>query len=189
MRTFRLREAEKEFLDTILNRAMNFVQMRDMQKCCEYACRAVLADKHMLKTTTALLRPVVLAKIQSARVRFFRILFERNARFLALPKLLRGQALHQKASELGLKTRIKTLKVGVATIKDECLLATGRTKMKMQADIGKDCAREVVHKKKRKECIQKIMDLAQEQVLRISHSFGGIFQTPAKQGSKWPWQL
>ena len=162
MRTFRLREAEKEFLDTILNRAMNFVQMRDMQKCCEYACRAVLADKHMLKTTTALLRPVVLAKIQSARVRFFRILFERNARFLALPKLLRGQALHQKASELGLKTRTKTLKVGVATIKDECLLAAGRTKMKMEADIGKDCAREVAHKKKRKECIQKIVDLAQE---------------------------
>jgi hypothetical protein len=162
MRTFRLRDAEKEFLDTILDRAMNFVQMRDMQKCCEYACRAVLVDKHMLKMTTALLRPVVLAKMKSARVTYFRKLFARNARFLALPKPLRGKALHKKASELGLVTRSETVKVGVATIKQECLLAPGRTKMKMHDDIGRDCVREVVHKKKRKECIQKIVALAQQ---------------------------
>ncbi len=117
MRTFRLRDAEKEFLDTTLDRAMNFVQMRDMHKCCEYACRAVLADKHMLKMTTALLRPVVLAKMKSARVTYFRKLFARNARFLALPKPLRGKALHKKASELGLVTSSETVKVGVATIK------------------------------------------------------------------------
>ncbi len=139
---------------------MNFVQMRDMQKCCEYACRAVVADRHMLKLATALLRPVVLAKIKSAGASYFRKLLDRNARFSALPKPLRGKALNKTASELGLMTRVKTVRVSVAT--KECKLARARKQMKMHDDIGRPCEREVVHKKKRNECIKKIVALAQQ---------------------------
>ena len=41
-------------------------------------------------------------------------------------------------------------------------MAPARKHMKMHGDIGRDCAREVVYKKKKKECVQKIVALAQE---------------------------
>jgi hypothetical protein len=116
----------------------------------------------MLKRATSMLRPVVMAKIKSVRDKFFIRLLDRHASYLALPKVLRGKAMLISASKLGLVTRSETVKVGVATIKQECLFAPGRTKMKMHDDIGRDCVREMVHKMKRKECIQKIVALAQE---------------------------
>ncbi len=42
------------------------------------------------------------------------------------------------------------------------MLAPGRVKMKMVDDIGRDCARELVHKQKKKGCIQRIVALAQQ---------------------------
>ena len=161
-RAFRLRNSEKEFLEEILDKAACNVKMRDKEKCSEFARRAILADKKMLKRATATLRPVVMAKINSLGDKFFIRLLDRHASYLALPKPLRGKAMLISASKLGLVTRVKTVKVDVATIKQECLLAPGRTKMKMHDDIGRDCVREMVHKKKRKQCIQKIVALAQE---------------------------
>ena len=85
-RAFRLHNAEKEFLDQILDKAATSVQTRDKKQCCLLARRAILADKKMLKLATATLRPVVLAKIKSEGDRFFIRLLERHARFLAMPK-------------------------------------------------------------------------------------------------------
>ena len=141
---------------------MKCVQMRDLRKCCDFACNAIVGDRHMMKQAAAKLRPVVLAKIVSAGRMFFERLLERNERYLAMPKLLRGKALHIAASELGLVTRGKTVKVNVATIKEECELAGARKQMKMHDDIGRDCERALVHKKKRTKCVEKIVALAEQ---------------------------
>ena len=115
----------------------------------------------MLVRAAAVLRPVVLAKIQTAGHIFFKRLLDRNATYLALPKPLRGKELDVAASNLGLVTRVKTVRVDVGTLVDECKLAQGRRQMNMQGDIGRDCQRVVVYKTKRKECIKRIVTIAQ----------------------------
>jgi len=161
-RAFRLMNTEKEFLNEILDKATRYVKVRDTLTCCEYARRLILGDKKVLQRATAALRPIVMAKIVCVRDKFFKRLLERHANFLALPKPLQGKKLLVTASELGLLTRVKMVKVCVATIKQECQYAPGRLKMKMHDEIGRDCTREVVHKRKKKDCIQKIVDLAQQ---------------------------
>ena len=161
-RAFRLMNTEKEFLNEILDNATRYVKVRDTLTCCEYARRLILGDKKVLQRATAALRPIVMAKIVCVRDKFFKRLLERHANFLALPKPLQGKKLLVTASELGLLTRVKMVKVCVATIKQECQYAPGRLKMKMHDEIGRDCTREVVHKRKKKDCIQKIVDLAQK---------------------------
>ena len=104
-----------------MDKAACNVKMRDKEKCSEFARRAILADKKMLKRATATLRPVVMAKINSVGDKFFIRLLDRHASYLALPKPLRGKAMLISASKLGLVTRVKTVKVDVATIKEECL--------------------------------------------------------------------
>ena len=141
---------------------MKCVQMRDMRKCCDFACNAIVGDRHVMQQAAEKLRPVVLAKIVSAGRIFFMRLLERNERYLAMPYPLRGKALHIAASELGLVTRVETLKVNVATIKEECELAGARKQMKMHDDIGRDCERALVHKKKRTKCVEKIVALAEQ---------------------------
>jgi hypothetical protein len=63
VQAFRLRYAEKEFLDEILNKAALHVKMQDRKKCHAYARNLILADNKILKLTTAKLRPIVLARI------------------------------------------------------------------------------------------------------------------------------
>jgi hypothetical protein len=183
-RAFRLLNSEKEFLDQILDNATCYVKIRDKQMCSEYARRPILGDNKVLQRATATLRPVVMAKIKCVRDNFYKRLLERHASFLALPKPLRGKELLKKASELGLLTRVETVKVDVATIKQECQFAPVRLKMKMHDEIGRDCAREVVHKRKRKECIQKIVDLAQQtgvaDVTLVWRDFSDCSQTMVK---------
>jgi hypothetical protein len=161
MCTFRLRWAEKQFLQKVIDRAITCVETGDRKKCIEYAWRAIMEDRHMLKTATEILRPVVLAKIKSTGASFFFRMLERHAKFLSLPKPLRGTALAVAASDLGLTTRVETVRVGVATIKEECTFAPGRIKMNMVGEIGKTCDSIVVHKTKRKECIKRIVRYAQ----------------------------
>ena len=98
MRTFRLNFLEREFLRTIINETLNVVQMQDRKKCCEYARCAIVGDKHMLVRAAAVLRPVVLAKIQTAGHMFFKRLLDRNTTYLSLPKPLRGKALDARGS-------------------------------------------------------------------------------------------
>ncbi len=81
---------------------------------------------------------------------------------MSLPKPLRDTALAVAASALGLSTRVETVRVDVATIKDECKFAPARKKMNMVGEIGKACDSVVVHKIKRKECIKRIVGFAQQ---------------------------
>ncbi len=78
MHAFRLRFVETEFLRRIIDETVNVVQMQDKKKCCAYACRAILGDKSMLESAAAVLRPVVLAKIETAGVSFFIKLLDRS---------------------------------------------------------------------------------------------------------------
>jgi hypothetical protein len=59
----------------------------------------------------------------------FKGLLKRHAPFVALPKPLRGKALDIAASELGLISRVETVRVDVATIKEECQLARCRKQL------------------------------------------------------------
>ena len=134
-----------------MDETLNVVQMQDRKKCCEYACCAVLGDRKKLERAAAVLRPVVLQKIKTAGVSFFKNLLDRIARYLALPKPLRGKALETTARQLGLVTRVETVNVDVATLKEECMLARGRLQMKMRGEIGRNCQRVLVQKTKWKE--------------------------------------
>ena len=144
-----------------MNKAVLHVQTRDSKMCCAYACSILLHDTKMFKLATATLRPVVLQTLQCGGEAFFKGLLKRHAPFLDLPKPVRGRALDIAASELGLVIRVETVRVDVATIKEECQLARGRQKMNMRGEIGRDCKLVVVHKTKRKECIKRIVTIAQ----------------------------
>ncbi len=161
MQAFRLKYAEKEFLDEILNKAALHVKMQDRKKCHAYARNLILADNKILKLATAKLRPIVFARINAQGDNFFMRLLARHASYLALPKVLRGRLLDIKASEIGF-TRVETVHVDVATIKEECTFAPARTKMKMVGEIGKACDSVVVYKRKKKACIKRIVALAQK---------------------------
>ena len=115
----------------------------------------------MFKLATATLRPLVLQRLQCGGLAFFKGLRKRHTPFVALSKPVRGRALDIAASELGLISRVETVRVDVATIKEECHLARCRKQLNMQGEIGRACELVVVHKMKRKECIKKIVDSAQ----------------------------
>ncbi len=119
----RLRLSEKQFLQDIMNKAVVHVQTRDTKMCCEYACSFILDDTKMFKLATATLRPLVLQRLQCGGLAFFKGLRKRHTPFVALSKPVRGRALDIAASELGLISRVETVRVDVATIKEECQLA------------------------------------------------------------------
>ena len=144
-----------------MNKAVLHVQTRDSKMCCAYACSILLHDTKMFKLATATLRPVVLQRLQCGGEAFFKGLLKRHAPFVDLPKPVRGRALDIAASELGLVIRVETVRVDVATIKEECQLARCRKQLNMLGEIGRACERVVVHKTKRKQCIKKIVDSAQ----------------------------
>lgn len=134
-------------------------------------------DRHMLQLATTTLRPLVLEKIKCAGPIFFKRLLLRHAAFAALPKPLRGKNLMLAASTLGLVTRVKTVRVDVVTIKEECALAGARNKMHMGPDIGKECLRVVVHKKKMETMYQAYRrKCATNRCCRCDSSLEGIFQ-------------
>jgi hypothetical protein len=85
-----------------MDRAVLTVKMRDRKnKCCEYACRATLADRNMLQIATATLSEVSdISKTKYAGEMFFLSLVKQNAAFLALPTPLCGKSLYNAAIEL-----------------------------------------------------------------------------------------
>ena len=162
MPAFRLYDFEKEFLREVMNGAVLEIDSRDSQKCAEYACRALLTDKKTVLGAKGSLRPIVLNKIKSGGISFIKRLLIRHEPFVALPKPLRGTALHRASQDLGLIARDSTVKVDVATLKEECLLAGARKVMKMEDDIGRESKRVMMQKKKRKTCIDEIVKKAQQ---------------------------
>ena len=160
MRSFRLKKDEQKFLEDILNSAVLTVGFRDRKRCCECACYAVLGDLHMYAVATATLRPIILAQLNARRERFFFGMLHRNAAYLGMPKPLGAKALYNTAREFGLVVREESVRVDVETIKEECHLAKARMVMNMAGEVGRECQRKLMQKKKVNECIKRIVDQA-----------------------------
>ncbi len=102
MRTFRLTRKERDYLGIIMNKAVLAVQIRDIKKCAEYACRVITGDKNELTKAINTLREVVIEKIRCSGTTMFRFLLHRHEAFKTLPMPLRGKALCRQAKDLGL---------------------------------------------------------------------------------------
>ena len=161
MRSFRLNKEEHKFINDMLNNAILNVGMRDRKRCCECACKAILGDRRMYEVATATLRPVILAHLTATRERFFFGMLQRNVAYLGMPKPLGGKALYNMAREFGLVVREQTVRVDVEIIKEECMLAKARMDMNMLGEVGRECNSQLVHKLKIKECINRIVQMAQ----------------------------
>ena len=115
----------------------------------------------MCEFATATLRPDIFAKLTAKRERFFFGMLHRNVAYLGMPKPLGALALYNRAKELGLVVRETSVRVDVETIKEECKLAKARVGMNMPGEVGRECKSTLVHKKKVKECIKRIVEKAQ----------------------------
>jgi hypothetical protein len=160
MQSVRLNKDEKQFVQDILNNAVLSVGMRDRKRCCESACLAILGDRRVYAIATAMLRPVILAKLTASREHFFNGMLDKNVAYAAMPKPLRAEALYSAARELGLVIHDESNRVDVETIKEECHLAKARMVMNMAGEVGRECQRKLMHKKKVNECIKRIVDKA-----------------------------
>ncbi len=139
----------------MMNGAVLEIDSRDSQKCAEYACRALLTDKKTVLGAKGSLRPIVLNKIKSGGISFIKRLLKRHEPFVALPKPLRGTSLHKASKDLGLIARDSTVKVDVATFKEECLLAGARKVMNIEDEIGRESKHVMMQKKKGKHVLTK----------------------------------
>jgi hypothetical protein len=136
--------------------AIDEVQTRDMKKCCQHAlCRVLRSSSLSTK-----LRDVVIAQLESHGMLFFERMFCRYAPYKMLTPPLRAKDLYAKASELGLLQRTNCIRVDTGTIRTECELAPTRKKMHMKEDINRVCRAEHTLKKKKKQCVQDILDHA-----------------------------
>ncbi len=149
-----------------MDSAIGNTQTKDMNKCCECACRAL----HSLSKSNVKLRAVVMKKIETTGMLFIKGLFQRYAPYKALPPPLRGKSLSAQASELGLLQRTNAVRVDRATVKRECMMASTRIKMHMKEDIGRECRTVHVLQTKKKQCVDSILKNAMSsEVANITH--------------------
>ncbi len=80
---------------------------------------------------------------------------------MGMPKPLGALALYNRAKELGLVVQETSVRVDVETIKEECKLAKARVGMNIPGEVGRECKSRLMHKKKVKECIKRIVEKAQ----------------------------
>ena len=124
-----LTQVERQYVQTLLDEAIQHVKMRDMKSCTGFVQHAIQSRR--MSTTT--LSPNVIDKFAKDGFRLVERMLYRHAGYKNLPCPLRGKALHKKATEVGLVQRTKTVRVDTKTIINECNRAEGRKKMKMSA--------------------------------------------------------
>ena len=168
---------EREYLQELIDEAVESVQLRDMKLCTAYVVRAVKTRA----LTTLRLRPVVVEAIEKAGKGCLPRMIHRHAAFTKLPFPLRGKALTNKAVELGLMQRTMAVRVDTRTIKEECELAEGRYKMRMGTDVGQACKKVIMLKTKRRNCVQGIIKDAVEKgvadITRVWRDFQSCTKT------------
>ena len=155
MRRNWLTPVERQYVQTLLDEAIQHVKVRDMKTCAAFVQHAI-ETRRMSKT---MLRPDVIDVFAKPQCGFCLVqqMLNRHAGYKNLPLPLRGKALHQKAEELGLVERTMTVRVDASTVRNECNMAEGRKKMKMTDEIGRDCKRVVMLQTKKKQCVQGII--------------------------------
>jgi hypothetical protein len=179
MRSYRLTRQERRYLETLLDEAVEKVQLRDVNSCAQFALHAIKSRRY----TTSILRPVVIETLEKDGLRVLKRMLNRHAAFKLQPKPLKGKALHKKATEIGLvyRIRLQLVRVDSCTIRNECNMFKGRKKMKNTEDIGRDCKRVVMLKTKRKECVQGILAQATAKgVADITRVWRDYFQSEPK---------
>ncbi len=143
---------ERDYVHTLLKDAIEHAKMRDMKSCVAFVQHALNSRPR----ATSMLRPEVITKFAKDGFPLLRQMLNRHAGYKTLPSPLRGKALHNRASDLGLQERTNRVRVDTHTIREECIYAQPRIKMKMREEIGKQCKTVIMIKKKRKQCVRGI---------------------------------
>jgi hypothetical protein len=104
-----LTPVERQYVQTLLDEAIQHAKLRDMKTCAAFVQHAIEA-RRMSKT---MLRPDVIDVFAKPKGGFCLVqrMLNRHAGYKNLPLPLRGLALHQKAEELGLVERTRTVRV------------------------------------------------------------------------------
>ncbi len=126
MRSYCLTRMERQYMQGLLNEAVTSVQWRYLKECVAFVRNALLFRKE----TTLKLREVVRDRMNQNGVKILQNMFTRHAGYRKLPCPLRGNALKDQASHLGLLQRTNRVRVDTCTIREECELAQGRRDMR-----------------------------------------------------------
>ncbi len=115
MRRNWLTKLERQYVHSLLDEAVEHVKTRDMKSCAAFVQHAI---KSRLMSTSRM-RPEVINKVAKDGFRLLQRMLNRHAAYTNLPPCpLRGEALHRKASTVGLVQRTNTLRVDVSTLRD-----------------------------------------------------------------------
>ncbi len=96
-----LTRLERDYVHTLLKEAIEHVKMRDMKSCVAFVQHALSSHPR----ATSMLRPEVITQFAKDGFPLLRQMFNRHAGYKTLPSTLRGKALHNRASDLGLQER------------------------------------------------------------------------------------
>ena len=147
-----LTQVERQYVQTLLDEAIEHVKIRDMKSCVAFVQHAI----QWRRMSTTNLSPNVINIFGKDGFRLLQQMLNRHAGYKDLPCPLRGKALERKAVAEGLVPRTRKVKVDARTVREECNMAEGRRKMKMPEEIGKQCNHVLMVKTKRKQCVQAI---------------------------------
>ena len=152
MRRNWLTQVERQYVQTLLDEAIQHVKMRDMKLCAGFVQHAIQSRR----MSTSTLSPNVIDKFAKDGFRLLQRMLNRHAGYKNLPCPLRGKALQRRAFAEGLVQRTMIVKVDARTVREECNMAEARRKMKMPEEIGKQCNHVLMVKTKRIQCVQAI---------------------------------
>ena len=153
MRRNWLTQGERQYVQTLLDEAIQHVKMRDMKACAAYVQHAIQSRR----MSTSTLSPIVIKKFAQDGFRLLQQMLNRHGGYKKLPCPLRGKALERNAVAVGLVTRTKRVRVDRRILREECNMAEGRRKMKMPEEIGRQSKDVLMVKTKRKKCVQAII--------------------------------
>ena len=122
-----LTQGERQYVQTLLDEAIQHVKMRDMKACAAYVQHAIQSRR----MSTSTLSPIVIKKFAQDGFRLLQQMLNRHGGYKKLPCPLRGKALERNAVAVGLVTRTKRVRVDRRILREECNMAEGRRKMKM----------------------------------------------------------
>ncbi len=111
MRKNWLTRLERQYVQTLLDEIIQHVKMRDMKSCAAFVQHAIKSRR----LSTSMLSPEVIAKFTQDGDRLLQQMLNRHAAYKSLPCPLRGNALHSKASTVGLLQRTMTVRVNASS--------------------------------------------------------------------------
>ncbi len=139
VQAYRLYPEEREFFHRVIDKVFVIVQAKDMKVCVACALDIYKIDVEVHNRGDAFLREVVQNAISKKGTKVFGGLMKRLPAYVRMTPALRGKILLAKAKQLGLPQRTQWVRVDTNTLKEECLMASSRTKMKMSDARVREC--------------------------------------------------